>query len=82
VHGLSNPIIEIDGDRATGQWYLHQPMVLKESGACYWLCAQYRDTYRRTDDGWKIEALTIEVRALSPYEDGFGKTLFAELPSA
>lgn len=81
VHGVSNPLIEIDGDQATGRWYLHQPMVIKGAEACFWFCAQYEDLYVRTDDGWKFKHVLIKPRAFSPYEDGFGKTLLADLPS-
>ena len=80
VHGISNPIIEIDGDIATGHWYLDQAMVMKGTDACYWYCAQYRDQYERTVDGWKFSHVKIITRAFTPYEVGFGKQLLADLP--
>ena len=80
VHGLSNPLIEIDGDRATGRWYLHQPMTMKDSQACFWFCAQYEDEYVRTADGWKFQHVKVIARAFTPYEEGFGNQLMAELP--
>jgi ketosteroid isomerase-like protein len=81
VHGLSNPIINVDGDTATGQWYLHQPMTMKGSNSAYWFCARYEDQYVRTSDGWKFQHVKITERAFSPYEDGFGKVLMADLPT-
>lgn len=80
VHTVTNPLIEIDGDRATGRWYLWQPMVLRENSACVWLCAQYDDRYERTPDGWRFAHVKITIRAFSPYEEGFGKVLVAGLP--
>lgn len=80
VHGISNPLIEIDGDRATGHWYLHQPMTMKGGELCFWFCAQYFDEYLRTAEGWKFKHVQIEARAFSPYEQGFGRLLMAELP--
>jgi hypothetical protein len=50
VHQVSNPLIEIDGDTATGQWYLWQPMVFQ--GAALWLSATYADEYVRQDGKW------------------------------
>lgn len=82
VHTVTNPLIEVDGDRATGGWYLWQPMVLRDGDASMWLCAQYDDRYVRTDDGWKFEHVKITIRAFSPYEEGFGKTLVAGLPES
>ena len=79
VHGLGNPIIEIDGDTATGRWYLHQPMTLAGSESSYWFCAQYRDQYVRTPLGWRFQNVRVEARAFTPYEQGFGKELMAEL---
>jgi len=80
VHGLSNPIIEVDGDTASGTWYLTQPMVMKGTTSAYWFSACYADTYIRTADGWKFKHVKITERAFSPYEEGFGKTLMAPLP--
>ena len=80
VHGITNPIIEIDGDTATGHWYLDQPMAMKGTDACYWYCAQYRDKYVRTEDGWKFTHVKLIARAFTPYDVGFGKQLLADLP--
>lgn len=82
VHGISNPIIEVDGDRATGRWVLHQPMTMKGSDACYWFCARYVDDYLRTPSGWRFQHVRVEARAFSPYEEGFGKVLLTDLPGA
>lgn len=81
VHGVSNPLIEVDGDRATGSWFLHQPMVIKGGDACFWFCAQYEDVYVRTADGWKFQHVLVKARAFTPYDQGFGKVLMADLPS-
>ncbi len=81
VHGLSNPLIEIDGDRATGCWYLHQPMVMKGTDAGFWFCAQYQDEYVRTSEGWKFKHVKIIAKAFTPYDEGFGKVLMADLPT-
>ena len=81
VHGISNPIIEIEGDTATGHWYLDQPMAMKNTTECFWYCAQYRDQYQRTEDGWKFSRVKLIARAFTPYEAGFGKQLLADLPT-
>jgi ketosteroid isomerase-like protein len=66
IHALSNPLIEVAGDHATGRWYLvdydisggseQQPIRL---------LASYRDEYRCVDGQWLIvrTALTIHWRA-------------------
>ena len=80
VHGVSNPLIDVDGDQATGRWYLHQPMTMKGGESAYWFCAQYEDAYVRTSEGWKFQHVRVIARAFSPYDEGFGRTLLADLP--
>ena len=80
VHYTMNPIIDVDGDTADGTWYLWQPMVLVEGDQAMWLSAHYHETYHRVDGEWLIQKLEIDVKAFSPYEAGFGKMRFAEIP--
>ena len=80
VHGISNPLIEIDGDRATGRWYLHQPMALRGDAGSHWLIAQYHDDYVRTAEGWKFAHVRVVTRAFTPYGQGFTEPLIADLP--
>ena len=78
IHSVTNPIIEINGDEATGSWKLWQPMVYKD-GATIWYAAEYEERYVRTDEGWRFRSLKLEAKMHSPYEDGFGKTRFNNL---
>ncbi|MGR8949460.1 MAG: nuclear transport factor 2 family protein [Gammaproteobacteria bacterium] len=78
-HYVTNPIIEINGDTATGRWDLWQPMVSAPEPAALWLIAKYREQYVRIDDGWLIQLLELDIKALSPYESGFAKQRFMEL---
>jgi hypothetical protein len=75
-HYVCNPIIDIDGDKASGRWDLWQPMVMKEDDAAVWLVAKYNERYVRDGSGWLIQHLLLDIRALSPYELGFGKQRF------
>lgn len=82
IHQVSNPIIEINGDTATGSWYLWQPMHYAPTGQAVWLAALYQDRYRRGEDGvWRIEHLHLTLRMLSPFDEGWVKTQIMELPS-
>ena len=77
-HYVTNPIIEVDGDSATGRWDLWQPMVMTEGNTALWLVAKYREKYVRSGDGWLIQRLDLDIKSLSPYELGFGKQRFIE----
>jgi hypothetical protein len=81
IHHVTNPLIEVDGDTATGHWYLWQPMVMRDADQALWLAARYNETYRRGEDGaWRFERLTLGIRMLSPYEEGYGKLPIVDLP--
>ncbi len=80
VHGVSNPLIEINADEASGRWYLLQPMTIKGGEQAFWFAAQYEDTYVRTADGWRFKHVRVHPRAFTPYEEGFGKVLMSALP--
>ena len=79
-HYMLNPVIEVDGDRATGAWLLWQPLVLKEDSQAMWISASYNDTYVRVGDEWFHESVKVDIQAFSPYEEGFGKMRFAPPP--
>lgn len=78
IHNVSNPIITIDGDNASGQWNLWQPMVYSEGDEAVWYAAQYNDDYRRTAAGWKISHLRLNNQMHAPYEKGFGVQRFTD----
>ncbi len=79
IHYTTNPVIEVDGDKAEGTWYLWQPMVMVEGDQAMWLAAHYHEQYKRVDGKWHIKRLTLDIKSFSPYEAGFGKVRFAEL---
>ena len=71
VHQVSNPLIEVDGDTATGEWFLWQPMVFQ--GQALWLSAVYADKYVRVDSQWLYQHLKLDIRMLTPFEEGPAK---------
>ncbi len=77
VHQVSNPIIEIDGDTATGEWFLWQPMVFQ--GDALWLSATHNDKYIRENGNWLYEHLKLNIRMLTPFDEGPAKTRIIEV---
>ncbi|HIF09028.1 MAG TPA: nuclear transport factor 2 family protein [Sneathiellales bacterium] len=80
IHHVTNPMIEVNGDTATGHWYLWQPMVMRDADQALWLAARYNETYRRVDGSWRFAHLDLGIRMLSPYEEGYGKLPIIDLP--
>jgi SnoaL-like protein len=80
IHQVTNPILEVTGDGATGRWYLWEPIVFASGNQGLWMAARYDDRYRREGGTWRFESVRVELRMLSPYEEGFAKVRIAELP--
>lgn len=55
-HRVTHPQITVDGDEAHAVWYLQDRVIAAEFDFMLIGAAFYRDTYRRTADGWKISA--------------------------
>ena len=53
-HRVTHPDITVTGDTATGSWYLQDRVIVADLNFMLIGAAFYRDTYRRTDAGWKI----------------------------
>jgi hypothetical protein len=53
-HRVTHPEITIDGDEASGIWYLQDRVIVVEFDFMLIGAAFYHDQYRRTPDGWKI----------------------------
>lgn len=53
-HHVSHPEITVDGDAGQAIWYLQDRVIVPEFNFMLFGAAFYRDSYRRTDQGWKI----------------------------
>lgn len=75
VHNVMNPIIEVDGDKATGQWYLFQPCTMSGPAGdqATWGAAKYSDDYARVGGEWRIHHLRVAFDFWTPYEKGWVK---------
>lgn len=75
AHQVMNPVIEVQGNRAKGEWKLFQPCTLETKGGprAMWLAATYHDEYIRTESGWKFQVLRVERLFFTPVEEGWVK---------
>ena len=76
VHIATAPIIQVDGDTATGTWYLWMCSTSKLNGAC-WYCGKYRDDYVKVNGQWLHKVLRHENLFATRYEDGWEKAPFS-----
>jgi hypothetical protein len=54
LHQAHHPEIDVDGDHATGTWYLYDQVWVPEHDFALEGAAFYEDRYVRTDEGWRI----------------------------
>ncbi len=54
MHHCHHPEIEVDGDTATGTWYLQDKVIFPKYQLNIEGASIYSDRYVRTEDGWKF----------------------------
>jgi hypothetical protein len=72
IHYVTNPLIDIDGDSATGHWHALVTMTVPGEQAL-WTLGMYHEEYLRTAEGWRFKTLRFETAATAPYELGWAK---------
>jgi hypothetical protein len=61
AHMCTNPVIEVDGDEASGRWY-YTVMVAHGDGTTELGQGSYDETYRRVDGEWLIDTTDVTRR--------------------
>jgi SnoaL-like domain len=62
-HTMTNPLVDIDGDRALCTMYMQATHLLDHGNDDAWFTigGYYRDTLVRSPGGWRIDAVTLNV---------------------
>ena len=66
AHLVTNPLIEVEGEEAVGNWRMLMPCTLRDGGveSAAFQVAEYDETYRRVDGIWLIAGLKVRLRRL------------------
>jgi hypothetical protein len=80
-HLVLNPVIEVSGDSAQGDWRLLQlcTTIHPDGDRAFWACGYYEDRYRRCEGQWKFEHVKARVHFCCDHADGWGKAPWGEL---
>jgi hypothetical protein len=71
-HMVINPIIEIDGEIATGSWYFFGTFTFYEGNQAKWQAARYVEDYVKLAGEWKIKHLRVKGPTMvADYETGW-----------
>lgn len=76
VHYVMNPLIEVQGERATGRWYLLEPCSFVEGDQAVWGAARYEEEYVKERGEWKFKEVKLISWFWTPYEQGWVKKKF------
>jgi uncharacterized protein (TIGR02246 family) len=73
AHLVTNPIIEVDGDRARGNWWVICPSTRVEAGekVAYWILGYYTDRYVRRGGRWLFEHVRTDIKFWAPHSTGW-----------
>jgi uncharacterized tellurite resistance protein B-like protein len=73
LHWVMNPLIEIDGDRARGRWYLVEPLTSANGERAILGAGRYEERYVREGRVWKFCEIHLIPLFWTPYEEGWAK---------
>ncbi|WP_156680423.1 nuclear transport factor 2 family protein [Sphingomonas profundi] len=66
MHYMLNPLIEIEGDRASGSVTGLFAFTTADDPAPIWLSNIYSDSYVRTAEGWRFQSVTLRQCFVDP----------------
>ena len=72
-HMVTNPIIEVEGNRAKGVWYFFGPFTFRKNTEAKWMAVRYEDDYVKVNGEWKYQHLRADLRMSAPYDKGWAK---------
>jgi hypothetical protein len=73
LHYVTNPLIEVRGERATGHWYLLEPCTMVGSNQAVWGTARYDEQYVKVAGEWKFEEVKLMPVFWTPFDQGWVK---------
>jgi hypothetical protein len=79
MHYMLNPLIELDGDRATAKFTGLFAFHGSADSSPIWLCNIYDDSYVRTAEGWRFQSVRIEtIFADAAFFEGYADQLVTD----
>jgi hypothetical protein len=74
AHMVHNPIIEVNGDKATGVWHVDSPCTSPIQDKALWINAIYEEEYVKEGGQWKISFIKANMNFITPFDEGWVKT--------
>ena len=74
VHMGHNPVIEVNGGKATGEWYYEVPATDAATNRALWIVGKFEVQFVKVGEGWKYKTFTAKCIFNTPYDEGWVKT--------
>lgn len=74
THYFTMPDIEVEGDHASGTWYLWQTGTMEATNRAMIMAAVTRDTYRKIAGRWLIAKTVFTLKYLTPIDIPWSET--------
>lgn len=68
VHMFMSPLIEVDGDTATGSWIIWETGTLTKGDTPIFLAATLEEEYRKVDGKWLVSKVRQTNRFMTPFD--------------
>jgi len=68
MHYFVNPVIELRGDEATGDWMLWQPCTFEQQDVAVFMSAVTHDAYVRTGAGWRMSRMNFTLKFITRFD--------------
>ena len=73
MHMFHNPVIEVKGEKATGEWYFEVPATETEKNRAVWINGKYEEEYVKVGGEWKFKKVVGNIYYNVPYDEGWAK---------
>lgn len=75
MHMVHNPVIEVHGSAASGQWYFEVPAIHGPSERAVWISGRYEEEYRKEGNaGWQFSLIRAIFNYFTPFDEGWART--------
>ncbi|HVB79810.1 MAG TPA: nuclear transport factor 2 family protein [Candidatus Binataceae bacterium] len=78
LHYVTNPVIEVDGNRAIGNWLLLEPCTFVQGNQPAWGAGRYEEEYVKVGGEWKFKHLKLISSFWTPYTQGWVEKRFIQ----
>jgi hypothetical protein len=80
MHYFVQPVININGNKATGRWYMLLA-ACSGDGSAVWSAGIEDDEYEKVNGEWLMSRMKLTSVFRTPYEMGWAKKRFEDSPS-